>query len=141
MYVYITLTCWWIITENFCWYFSSVVFIISHSCLHPFSALRACSKCSLRLATTSRDVIGMDLGSGVRHMHSLSIIYLKKGTTSRKKQEADGISVWIIQLVRVVSVPLVGFFIYLMFGLWFLPVTKTVEEVPVYLYDFLVLLY
>ena len=66
--------------------------------------------------------------------------YLEDGTNKDEKQENDGISVWVIQLVRVVGVLLVGFFIYLILGLWFLPVTETVEEVPVYLYDFLELI-
>ena len=67
--------------------------------------------------------------------------YCSLETTSREeKQKADGISVWVIQLVCVVSVPLVGFFIYLMFGLWLLPVTELVEESPVYLYDSLQLI-
>ena len=61
-------------------------------------------------------------------------------TNKDEKQEKDGILVWVIQLVRVVGVLLVGFFIYLILGLWFLPVTETVEEVPVYLYDFLELI-
>ena len=65
---------------------------------------------------------------------------LEEGTNKDEKQERDGISVWVIHLVRVVGVLLVGFFIYLILGLWFLPVTETVEDVPVYLYDFLELI-
>ena len=67
--------------------------------------------------------------------------YATLDNTSRKdKQKADGILVWVILLVRVVGVLLVGFFIYLMFGLWLLPVTELVEESPIYLYDSLQLI-
>ena len=67
--------------------------------------------------------------------------YASLETTSREeKQKADGISVWVIQLVRLVGVLLVGFFIYLMFGLWLLPVTELVEESPIHLYDSLQLI-
>ena len=61
-------------------------------------------------------------------------------TTRRKNQRDDGISVWVIQLVRVVGVLQVVFFLYLIFGLWLLPVTELVEESPVHLYDSLQLI-
>ena len=58
----------------------------------------------------------------------------KKG--SNKEQEKDGISFKIIQVVRVVGLILVGgVFFYIMYGLWLVPVSETVEESPVYLYD------
>ena len=53
----------------------------------------------------------------------------------KQKQEKDGISVWVIVLLHGEGFLLSGFFVYLIWGLWALPVTEIVEESPVYLYD------
>ena len=50
------------------------------------------------------------------------------------------IAIWAIWILQIEAVLLVGFFAYLMFGLWLLPVAEVVEDAPVYLYDSLQLI-
>ena len=61
--------------------------------------------------------------------------YTEDEVANRKK-----ISIWVIWVLRLEAALLVGFFAYLMFGLWLLPVTEVVEDAPVYLYDSLQLI-
>ena len=56
----------------------------------------------------------------------------KRPRGSNNLQE-DGISFLIILVVHVVGFILVGVFFYIMYGLWLVPASETVEDSPVYL--------
>ena len=57
----------------------------------------------------------------------------KKGTN--EEQGEYEISFWIILVVQLVDIILIGAFFYIMYGLWLVPASETVEDSPVYLYD------
>lgn len=98
--------------------------------------------------------------SFLRHSKSLTLLYIFTATTMflvmrqvyklcinirygcclnedeiKDRQEKDGVLFWAILVAFVVGVVMVCAFIWLVFGLWLLPVTELVEESPVYLYD------
>ena len=73
---------------------------------------------------------------GGRKKHKEDTRRLVEENGNGRKQQEDRISFRIILVVRVVGLILVGgVFFYIMYGLWLVPVSETVEESPVYLYE------
>ena len=54
--------------------------------------------------------------------------YREDDVTDKKRE--NGIAIWAIWILRLEAALLVGFFAYLMFGLWLLPVAEVVEDAP-----------